>query len=167
MPGQVHRERQMTNTLQTNATLNMYFGLVLLACSAITFSSVRAADLDETERLSESASTRLPPLNGNGYTRPSSTAPRPRLNQPRALPNRSDAAFVEALNDALLLEVDGDSAAGLSHAEPLRNAVDRNDPLGSQENRTTNSYLTNRAASPNCHRVGGFDVALHRGSSRG
>jgi len=46
MPGQVHRERQMTNTLQTNATLNMYFGLVLLGCSAITFSSVRAADLD-------------------------------------------------------------------------------------------------------------------------
>src|SRR3954469_11080527 len=62
--------------------------------------------------------------------------------------------LVEALDDALLVEVDCHGAACLGHAQALRQMVDGDDLLGSEQNGAADRHLADGAAAPNRHGVG-------------
>jgi hypothetical protein len=51
------------------------------------------------------------------------------------------------------------SASGARQFQPLRNRVDCNDPLGSEQEGAADSHLAHRAAAPNGDRVALLDVA--------
>jgi len=74
---------------------------------------------------------------------------------------------VQTLDDAFLVEVDGNGAAGFGHFQALRQAVDGDDLLGTEENCTADRHLADRAAAPNGDRIGRFDVALNGGLPAG
>ena len=75
--------------------------------------------------------------------------------------------FVQPLDDAFLLEVDGNRAAGLSHAQTFRKAIDGHDLLGAQKKGAANRHLADRAAAPDRDGIGWFDLALRRGLPAG
>src|SRR5207248_7785286 len=66
------------------------------------------------------------------------------------------------LDDALLLEIDCDGAAGARHAEPLGEPIDRNDLLRAEQDGAADRHLADRAGAPDGHGVSRFDVTLDR-----
>src|SRR4051812_10364428 len=79
----------------------------------------------------------------------------------------SVSQLIQALKNAFLLEVDRNGPAGLGHAEPFRDAVNRDDLPGAQEDRAADGHLPHRAAAPYRHGIGRFDVALQGGLPAG
>src|SRR5688572_21758450 len=75
--------------------------------------------------------------------------------------------LLQALDHALLLEVDRDRAAGLRHAQALGHAVDGDDLPGAEQHRGADGELAHRTGAPHRHRVLGLDVALHGGLPAG
>src|SRR5947209_107441 len=71
--------------------------------------------------------------------------------------------LVQALDDALLLEIDCDGAAGFRHSEPLRQHVDGNDLFGAEQDRAADRHLADRTAAPDRDNIGRLDVALNGG----
>ena len=69
---------------------------------------------------------------------------------------------VQTLDDALLLEIDCDGAAGARHAEPLGEPIDRNDLLRAEQDGAADRHLADRAGAPDGHGVSRFDVTLDR-----
>ena len=70
--------------------------------------------------------------------------------------------LVQALDHALLVEVDGDGAAGFRHFQALGQAIDGDHLLGAEQDGAADRHLTDRTAAPDRHRVGRLDVALDR-----
>ncbi len=67
--------------------------------------------------------------------------------------------FLDAVVDILVEEIDGDGAGGARQFQPLRNRVDRDDPLGAEQERAADRHLPDRAAAPDGDRVALLDVA--------
>src|SRR5215211_3583637 len=75
--------------------------------------------------------------------------------------------LLQALDDALLVEVDGDGAAGARHVEALGDAVDRDHLLRSEQHGRADRHLPDGSGAPDRDRVLGIDVALDRGLPAG
>jgi len=75
--------------------------------------------------------------------------------------------LLQALDDALLVEVDGDGAAGARHVEALGDAVDRDHLLRSEQHGRADRHLPDGSRAPDRDRVLGIDVALDRGLPAG
>src|SRR4051794_13210977 len=69
--------------------------------------------------------------------------------------------IVQPLDDTFLLEIDGDGAASPGHRKPLREPVNCDDLLGTQQHSTSDRHLPHRAAAPDGHRVRRLNVALN------
>ena len=69
---------------------------------------------------------------------------------------------IQALDDALLFKIDRDGAAGARHAETLGQTVNRNDLLCAEQDGAADRHLADRSRTPDRHRIGRLDVALHR-----
>src|SRR5690606_24003895 len=83
--------------------------------------------------------------------------------------DRIDALFrslalgkvIQALDRALAGKIDGNRTSRLGHGKPFGKPVYSNDLLGTEQDRAPDSHLPDRAASPDRHRIGGLDFALH------
>src|SRR6186713_953147 len=70
--------------------------------------------------------------------------------------------FVQTLEHALLVEIDGDSAAGFGHLKPLRHVIDGRNLLGAEQHRAPDTELADRASAPYRHGVVGLNIASDR-----
>src|SRR3954453_11247967 len=71
--------------------------------------------------------------------------------------------FVQSLDDALLIEIKGNRAAGFRHAEALRQMIDGDDLPGAEQYRAADRHLADGTAAPNRDRIRRLDVALNGG----
>src|SRR3954464_10747718 len=68
--------------------------------------------------------------------------------------------FVQTLDDAFLVEVDGDRSASLGHAQSLGQVVNCDDLLRAKQDGAADRHLANGSASPDGDCIGWFDLAL-------
>src|SRR5207302_10684504 len=75
--------------------------------------------------------------------------------------------ILQSIEHLLVVEVDGLGAALLlRHLQTLWNVVDRDDPLGAEQERALDRHLSDRAASPDGDAVARSDVAVLRRQDR-
>src|SRR4051794_2819565 len=75
--------------------------------------------------------------------------------------------LVQALDHALLVEVDRDGTAGFRHFQALRQMIDGNHLLGTKQNGAADRHLTDGTAAPDRNGIGRLDVALDSGLPSG
>ena len=75
--------------------------------------------------------------------------------------------LVQALDHALLVEVDRDGATGFRHFQALRQMIDGDHLLGTKEDGAADRHLTDGTAAPDRYRVRRLDVALDSGLPSG